>query len=80
MNSVPSSTDRYELALEEPVRRGTASVNVRWEDKVVFDAIQAWASHRKGRYVSQWDAFSLILAAALGNQDAEVGRAPLFPN
>jgi hypothetical protein len=74
-----SSNDRYELALEAPVRRGTASINVRWEDKVVFDAIQAWASHRKGRYVSQWDAFSLLLGAALENEASELGRAQLFP-
>lgn len=79
-SSAPSGHDRYELAFEEPVRRGTASLNIRHEDKAVFDAIQLWASHRRGRALTQWEAFSLILAAALGNKEAEVANAPLFPN
>lgn len=72
-------TDHFELAVEAPVRRGTATINVRWEDKEVFDAIQRWASHRRGRSLSQWDAFSLVLAAALGNREADLGRARLRP-
>jgi len=72
-----SGPDHFELAFEAPVRRGTACVNVRWEDKRIFDAIQLWASHRKGSPISQWDAFSMILAAALSNDDAEISRVPL---
>lgn len=55
------------LALEEPPGRGTSSLNVRHEDKVVFDALQAWWSVEQGRALSQWDAFSVLLALALEN-------------
>lgn len=76
MSPHPTSPhDRFELAFEEPVRRGTACVNIRHEDKAVFDAIQLWMSHRKGRSLSQWEAFSMVLAAALENKDAEVASA-----
>lgn len=74
-----SGHDRFELAFEEPVRRGTACVNIRHEDKAVFDAIQLWASHRRARSLSQWEVFSLVLAAALGNKEEDLAGAPLFP-
>ena len=62
------------------MRRGTASVNVSWADKEVFDAIQWWLTYRTGRPASQWDVFSFILATALENRDSPLASAVLFPN
>lgn len=70
-----SGQERFELVAEAPVRRATACVNVRWEDKEVFDAVRAWLSYRRGRVVSQWDVFSFVLATALENDSSELARA-----
>lgn len=56
-----------ELALEVPPPRRVSLVAMRHEDKVVFDGLQAWLCYRTGRKHSQWDAMSVVLAAALGN-------------
>lgn len=67
-----SAASSVALAFEQPVGRGTASLNVRHEDKVVFDALQAWWSVERGRALPQWDAFSFLLAAALENPDVRL--------
>lgn len=64
-----------ELALEESPRRAVSSVNLRREDKFVFDALQAWLSMREARPVPQWDVFTLVLAAALENPSFEAAEA-----
>lgn len=53
-------------------RRAVTSVNLRYEDKVRFDLLQAYWSHVRGRPIKQWDAFSLLLAAAVQNPHADV--------
>ncbi|HVM44374.1 MAG TPA: hypothetical protein VM582_00460, partial [Candidatus Thermoplasmatota archaeon] len=53
-----------ELAVEGPVVRKTATVQIRPEDKEVFDALQAWWFLRHGRRVTQWELFTELLAAA----------------
>lgn len=62
------------LEVESPPRRAVAGLNVRHEDKAVFDALQAWWSLERGRPLSQWDAFSILLAAALENPALVVPR------
>lgn len=59
------------------MRRSTACLNIRWEDKEVFDAIQVWLACQKGRPVAHWDVFSFVLATALGNGASDLSRAEL---
>ena len=49
------------------------------EDKAVFDAAQAWLSARAGRRVTQWEAFTVILAEALGHPDSSLRGMPAPP-
>jgi len=70
--------DRFELVPEGPIRRSTATLNLRWEDKEVFDAIKLWLAHEKGDPQSQWDVFSYLLAEALTNEGSPLSRAVLF--
>lgn len=70
---------RFELVPEPPVRRGTATINVSWPDKEVFDAIQWWLSYQEGRLVTQWEVFSFILSAALQNEASPLHTAEIFP-
>jgi hypothetical protein len=69
--------DHVELALEQPVRRGTATINVRWEDKEVFDAVQHWLSYQRSSSQSQWDVFSFLLSEALTNERSPLAEARL---
>lgn len=68
----------YELAIEEQVQRGTSSINVRWEDKAVFDAIQVWLSYQRGASVTHWEVFTFILATALESESGALRAAQLF--
>ena len=68
--------DRYELVIEGPVKRSTATINIRWEDKAVFDSVQTWLAYQKGRPVHQWDVFTFLLAAAL--ETDELAAAEIF--
>ncbi|HUR69055.1 MAG TPA: hypothetical protein VM370_07390 [Candidatus Thermoplasmatota archaeon] len=72
--------ERFELVPEEKVRRGTATINVSWADKEVFDAIQWWLTYRMGREATQWDVFSFLLGEALGNRESPLRNATLFPS
>ena len=60
------------LEVEAPASRGVTCVNVRREDKALFDELQSWWSFTHGQPLSQWDTFTLLLAAALGNGDADL--------
>lgn len=52
--------------------RAVTSVNVRHEDKAVFDHLHSFLVIRERRPLSQWDAFSIVLRAALGNPKLDV--------
>lgn len=61
-----------ELVPDGPVLPPVASLKVRRDDKEVFDQLKAWWSLRRGRDLSQWEAFTLLLAAALESEEARV--------
>ena len=65
----------YELALDAPAEPRLATVQVSREDKAVFDALQAWWLFRRGRRLTQWELFSLLLGDALGNDAGELSGA-----
>lgn len=46
-------------------RRALTSVNVRHDEKLVFDHLHSWWRLQGGRAMSQCDAFSRVLALAL---------------
>lgn len=48
-------------------RRALTSVNVRHEEKRVFDHLHSWWRMQDGQPMSQCDAFSRVLALALEN-------------
>lgn len=48
-----------------PPVRVLTSVNVRRDEKAVFDALQSWWSYREGRSLQQWEVFGRILQAAV---------------
>jgi len=54
--------------------RAFACINVRPEDKVVLDALQGLLSFHKGRKLSQWDVFTVLLADALTNREGVVAQ------
>ncbi|MEA3200615.1 MAG: hypothetical protein QOE90_2043 [Thermoplasmata archaeon] len=58
----------YELALETPPPPRLGSINVRPEDKAVFDAVQKLVSFHRGRSVTQWELFTMLLADAVANK------------
>lgn len=47
--------------------RAVTSVNLRFEDKRKFDLMHAWWSLEQGVPLTQWDAVSILMAAALEN-------------
>lgn len=53
-------------------RRAYTSVNVRFEEKALFDHLHSWWSLRGPKPVAQVDAFSRVLALALEHPDADV--------
>jgi hypothetical protein len=48
-------------------RRAVTSVNVRREEKLLFDHLHSWWRLQDGAALSQVDAFSRVLALALEN-------------
>lgn len=52
--------------------RALASVNLRHEEKALFDHLHSYWSLRAGRPLRQVDAFSLLFALALSNEQADV--------
>ncbi|GEM_PF-3887645 len=70
--------DPHALIMETPLPPRLASINVRPEDKAVFDAMQGLVTFHRGRPVTHWELFTMILADAMTNQDgvlAETGFA-----
>lgn len=55
-------------------RRSVTSVNVRHDDKAIFDLIHAYWALRSGRRLSQWDAFRRVLELAAQHPAAEIPR------
>jgi hypothetical protein len=64
---------RYELAVDERPRRAFSSVNVRFEDKEIFDILQGHLTALRGRALPHWDVFNVLLAEWL---DAHAGELP----
>lgn len=52
--------------------RAHASVNLRKEEKALFDHLHSYWSLRAGRSLRQTDAFSLLLTLAVANPQADV--------
>ena len=73
----PSVRVEYELVPEEPVARPYSSVNVRREDKEVFDQLQLWWSMTE-RDLTQWDAFSRVIALVLTHPEADLPPAGVW--
>lgn len=69
---VPSAA--LELVPEGPVLPNLASVKLRRDDKEEFDRLQAWWSCQAGRQLTQWEAFTLLLAAAYESESTRVPR------
>ena len=66
------ASDLFELAPDGAVAPHLASLKLRKDDKVVFDQLKAWWSLRAGRELSQPEAFTRLLAAALESEDTHV--------
>lgn len=64
-----------ELAFETAPIQKVATIQARFEDKDVFDALQAWFRVRHGRALTQWELFSIVLAVALGADDSILSGA-----
>lgn len=65
---------QVELVPDTDVAPHLGTVKTRRDDKEVFDQLKAWWSFRRGRDLTQWEAFNLLLAAALENERADVPR------
>lgn len=48
------------------------AINVRYEEKLLFDHVHTWWRMRKGQDLRQPDAFSLLLELALENPRADL--------
>lgn len=53
-------------------RRSLTCVNARFEDKAVFDLLVAWWRLQGQRSLTHWDAFSVLLDAALNDPGLDV--------
>lgn len=71
----PSRPPSVELVRDGPVVRKVTAVGVRYDDKVVFDALQAWWLIHRGERLAQWDLFSVVLSEALANRGGRLGGA-----
>lgn len=65
----------FELAVEMPPPRRTRTIQLRVEDKEVFDSLQAWWFYETGQRLPQWEVFTLVLADALENPSGRFVRA-----
>ena len=63
-----------ELVPDGDVLPNLGTVKTRRDDKEVFDQLKAWWSFRHGRELRQWEAFNLLLVAALENRGADLPR------
>jgi hypothetical protein len=53
------------LDVDVSPRRSVAGVNIRRDEKPIYDALLAWWSVERGRTLTQWEAFSILLSFAL---------------
>lgn len=60
------------LRLDGEPRRPVSSVNLRFEDKRVFDLLHSWWVMRGGSGLSQPEAFAILLRLALANPEADL--------
>lgn len=60
------------LRLDGQPRRAVTSLNLRFEDKRIFDHLHSWWSMREGSTLTQPEAFAILLRLALGNPAAEL--------
>lgn len=81
MRSMASKPSRTRASARAPLaprrldglpRRAVTSVNVRHDDKALFDHLHTFWSWRRGRPLRQWDAFRLVLELAVENPRAQV--------
>lgn len=66
-----------ELAVDSSPSRALTSVNVRRDDKVVFELLVAFYSLQLGRPVRHWEAFTMLVADVVEARDEELRRAGL---
>lgn len=71
LSALPSSPE-FELVPDGPVLPPLASLKLRRDDKAVFDQLKAWWSLRRGRDLSQWEAFTILLGVALEHEEARL--------
>lgn len=69
---------QYELVPEERASRPFSCVNVRREDKEVFDLLQWWWSCRAGSALPQWVVVSRLVALALTHAEADLPPAEVW--
>ena len=67
-----ASSDVFELVPDGAVAPNLASVKLRRDDKVVFDQLKSWWSLQAGRELSQPEAFTRLLAAALESEETRL--------
>jgi hypothetical protein len=72
--SLVSAAPALELVPDGPVLPNLSSVKIRRDDKVEFDRLKAWWSVEAGRELSQWEAFTLLLAAAFESDATRIPR------
>jgi hypothetical protein len=53
-------------------RRAVTCLNVRRDDKALFDHIQSYWALRSGRPMRQWDAFRRLLELAAAHPESEI--------
>lgn len=63
---------RPDLVFDSNPSRALTSVNVRRDDKDVFDILQAYWTIRKGRALTQWETFTVVLAESLDRHGPEL--------
>lgn len=74
----PSGPPRNPFPPFDPVppTRVLTTLNVRRDEKAVFDALQSWWSYREGRSLQQWEVFGIILQTAIEHGAQQAGFLP----
>lgn len=72
----PKISYTYELAVETPPPLRTMNVALLVDDKALFDVAQSHLSSKLGRRLTQWEAATLILAAAVTNREGPLADMP----
>lgn len=64
----------FELAIDGPILPNLSCVKIRRDDKAEFDRLKAWWSVERGREITQWEAFTLLIAAAFESDSTRIPR------